>query len=133
MMVRFTETFDNSQLSLLWWGDRSRQARLKWLGKLRISDEDHPSFAPPHTKPAPTHRYNSLSKSPCNVSKIMKSKLDPQLIDFLQQELSVSPEAIALVLRQKPASAQLPIMLWQYGLITLQQLDKIFDWREQVY
>jgi Protein of unknown function (DUF2949) len=62
----------------------------------------------------------------------MNAKHDPKLIEFLQQELSISPEAIALVLRQKPASAQLPIMLWQYGLITLQQLDKIFDWREQV-
>ncbi|MBW4554200.1 MAG: DUF2949 domain-containing protein [Aphanocapsa sp. GSE-SYN-MK-11-07L] len=61
----------------------------------------------------------------------MNAKHDPKLIDFLQQELSIAPEAIALR-RHQPASAQLPIMLWQYGLITLQQLDKIFDWREQV-
>ncbi|MBW4553462.1 MAG: DUF2949 domain-containing protein [Aphanocapsa sp. GSE-SYN-MK-11-07L] len=62
----------------------------------------------------------------------MKPKLDPQLIDFLQRELSISPEEIALVMRRhQPASAQLPIVLWQYGLITIQQLDTIFDWREQ--
>jgi Protein of unknown function (DUF2949) len=63
----------------------------------------------------------------------MKPNLDPQLIDFLQQELSIAPEAIALVVRRhQPTISQLPIMLWQYGLITIQQLDKIFDWREQV-
>ncbi len=63
----------------------------------------------------------------------MKPTLDPQLIDFLQQELAISPEAIALVIRRhQPTISQLPIMLWQYGLITIQQLDKIFDWREQV-
>jgi hypothetical protein len=27
--------------------------------------------------------------------------------------------------------AQLPILLWQYGLITIHQLEKIFDWQEQ--
>lgn len=63
----------------------------------------------------------------------MNSKLNPQLIEFLEQELAVAPEAIALVLRRhQPLTSQLPIMLWQYGLITLQQLDKIFDWRERV-
>lgn len=24
----------------------------------------------------------------------------------------------------------LPIVLWQYGLVTLEQLDQIFDWLE---
>jgi hypothetical protein len=24
----------------------------------------------------------------------------------------------------------LPMILWQYGLVTLEQLDKIFDWLE---
>ena len=63
----------------------------------------------------------------------MHSTPESQLIEFLQQELSVSANEIDLVLRrQEPLRTQLPIMLWQYGLITLQQLDKIFDWQEQV-
>jgi Protein of unknown function (DUF2949) len=65
------------------------------------------------------------------LARFMKSPVDREFIAFLERDLSIAPEAIALVLRQKPASAQLPIMLWQYGLISLQQLDKIFDWREQ--
>jgi Protein of unknown function (DUF2949) len=64
----------------------------------------------------------------------MKSSLKPQLIEFLQQELSVSAEEIGLVLRRQEAPmTQLPILLWQDGLITLQQLDRIFDWQEQAY
>lgn len=64
----------------------------------------------------------------------MESSIKPQLIKFLQQELSVSAEEIGLVLRRQEAPmTQLPILLWQYGLITIQQLDKIFDWQEQDY
>jgi Protein of unknown function (DUF2949) len=63
----------------------------------------------------------------------MKPKLEYQLIDFLQQELSISAQEISLVMRrQETPLSQLPIMLWQYGLITLQQLEKIFDWQDQV-
>jgi hypothetical protein len=65
--------------------------------------------------------------------KIMKTKLESQLIEFLQQELSISAEEIGLVTRrQETPMPQLPIMLWQYGLITLQQLEKIFDWQDQL-
>ena len=63
----------------------------------------------------------------------MHSMPESQLIEFLQQELSISAKEIDLVLRrQEPPMTQLPIMLWQYGLIALQQLEKIFDWQEQV-
>ncbi|MGA7935083.1 MAG: DUF2949 domain-containing protein [Kovacikia sp.] len=63
----------------------------------------------------------------------MKSSLDPQLIEFLQQELSISAEEIGVVMRrQESPIPQMPILLWQYGLITIQQLEKIFDWQEQV-
>jgi hypothetical protein len=27
----------------------------------------------------------------------------------------------------------LPMVLWQYGLVTLDQLDKIFDWLSEAY
>lgn len=53
------------------------------------------------------------------------------LIEFLKQELSVPAEAIALGLRQSASTPNLlPIVLWQYGLVTTYQLNEIFDWSE---
>jgi hypothetical protein len=53
------------------------------------------------------------------------------LIDFLQQELAIPTEQIGLALRQiQHAPNQLPMLLWQYGLINLVQLERIFDWLE---
>jgi Protein of unknown function (DUF2949) len=62
----------------------------------------------------------------------MASETLPQarLIQFLRDELSVPTTAIALALRQPEQSSNLPMVLWQYGLITTQQLDQIFDWME---
>jgi len=61
-----------------------------------------------------------------------------RLISFLQEDLAISPASIAVAERaggnqrrnreQDPNS--LPMILWQYGLVTLEQLDKIFDWLE---
>ncbi|MCL2929329.1 MAG: DUF2949 domain-containing protein [Trichodesmium sp. St16_bin4-tuft] len=57
------------------------------------------------------------------------SKKQAQLINFLKWELSISESAIATALRhQKEDCNQLPMILWQYGLVTLKQLDQIFDW-----
>jgi hypothetical protein len=54
-----------------------------------------------------------------------------QLIEFLSQELAVPAEAIAMGLRRSAASPNLlPIVLWQYGIVSIQQLDEIFDWLE---
>ena len=52
-----------------------------------------------------------------------------ELIKFLEQELGIPTNSIKLALRHKEQDfSQLPLILWQYGLITLHQLDKIFDW-----
>jgi len=52
-----------------------------------------------------------------------------KLIQFLQQDLAVSIEQIDLALRNiQETPNQLPMILWQYGLINLEQLEKIFDW-----
>lgn len=52
-----------------------------------------------------------------------------QLIKFLKWELSISDSAIAIALRHDEEDHnQLPMILWQYGLVTLKQLDQIFDW-----
>ncbi len=54
-----------------------------------------------------------------------------QLIDYLQGEMAISNSAIAVALRQGEQDAsQLPMVLWQYGLVTLEQLNLIFDWLE---
>ncbi len=54
-----------------------------------------------------------------------------KLIDFLEEDLSISSKSIVLALRYKSESlTSLPMVLWQYGLITLKELDLIFDWME---
>jgi hypothetical protein len=53
------------------------------------------------------------------------------LIQFLQDELALPKAAIALALKHCEQKINLlPIVLWQYGLVTLKQLDQIFDWLE---
>jgi hypothetical protein len=52
-----------------------------------------------------------------------------RLIDFLQTELAVPDAAIAFAKRQSEQDPSLlPLTLWQYGLVTLEQLNQIFDW-----
>jgi hypothetical protein len=63
----------------------------------------------------------------------MVSLRQKKLINFLQTELAVSSDAIALGLRRAGQSTNLlPMVLWQYGLVTTQQLNQIFDWLEDV-
>lgn len=54
-----------------------------------------------------------------------------RLVRFLEEELAVSTSSIAIALRHwEHNPGPLPIILWQYGLITLEQLDQIYDWLE---
>ncbi len=58
------------------------------------------------------------------------STSDGKLINFLQEQLALSPLAIAMAVRlgeQNPGP--LPMILWQYGLISIEQLEQIFDWQ----
>lgn len=58
--------------------------------------------------------------------------LQSKLVRFLQADLDLSDAAIATALRQLNGQLPhlLPMVLWQYGLVTLEQLDSIFDWLE---
>lgn len=57
--------------------------------------------------------------------------LEAQLVNYLRRELAISNSAIAVALRHAEQDiTQLPVVLWQYGLVTLEQLDLIFDWLE---
>ena len=52
-----------------------------------------------------------------------------KLLDYLRGELAISNSAIAVALRHSEQDAsQLPMVLWQYGLVTLEELNLIFDW-----
>lgn len=54
-----------------------------------------------------------------------------KLIRFLQEELSVPPNAIKRALQQcKQDIGPLPMVLWQEGVVSLKQLERIFDWME---
>lgn len=53
-----------------------------------------------------------------------------QLLQFLRDELAISEAAIKIALKccQREVGP-LPMILWQYGLISLDQLRQIIDWR----
>ena len=60
-----------------------------------------------------------------------KPKDSSQLIEFLQFELGIPAKYVATALRHpEPHPSLLPMILWQYGLITLSQLGQTFDWME---
>jgi len=54
-----------------------------------------------------------------------------KLITFLEQEMSISSESIGLAMRHSSENlTDYPIIMWQYGLITKEELNRIFDWIE---
>lgn len=56
----------------------------------------------------------------------------PLLLNYLKHDLALSQESIDLAMRQwQQSRGPLPIILWQYGLITLAQLDQLYDWLDQ--
>ena len=64
------------------------------------------------------------------VQQIM-TRRDKGLIQFLQDELAISPDSIKVAQRHcEQDPGPLPMVLWQYGLITLEQLERIYDWME---
>lgn len=78
--------------------------------------------------PRNTKIFNKILYKPL---KKMDSAKRTGLIKFLKEELAIPAGSIALALRQdEPAPNLLPMILWQYGLITIEQLDKVFDWLE---
>lgn len=52
-----------------------------------------------------------------------------EFLDFLRTDIAISDTDLQLALRHPEQSPNvLPMILWQYGLITLSQLDQIFEW-----
>ena len=54
-----------------------------------------------------------------------------RMIRFLQEDLAISTASLAVALRHlEQDPGPLPMILWQYGLVTLEQLEQIYDWLE---
>ena len=57
-----------------------------------------------------------------------------ELGQFLQEELTVSSAEVALVMqKQEESNAPIPMLLWQYGLVSRFGLERVFDWLEEGY
>lgn len=69
----------------------------------------------------------------------MELTLLVKLFHFLQEdigipaaEISTAQKLLGRLSRQQPEQSLnlLPIVLWQYGLVTLDQLNRVLDWLE---
>ena len=61
----------------------------------------------------------------------MQTAKHRELLKFLHNDLEVSTDSLDVALKQwKQDPGPLPIVLWQYGLVTLDQLDQIYDWMD---
>jgi hypothetical protein len=51
------------------------------------------------------------------------------LLQFLQAELGIPEAALTFALKRHACEqGPLPMILWHYGLISLAQLEQIFEW-----
>ena len=54
-----------------------------------------------------------------------------KFINYLQEDLSIPRDSISVIDRhwkKHSVLSPLPMVLWQYGLVNLEQLDRIYDW-----
>ena len=59
----------------------------------------------------------------------MKPAIYAKFIKFLVEELALPSDSIEIVRRSvEDRPAPIPMVLWQYGLVTLEELDRIYDW-----
>lgn len=65
--------------------------------------------------------------------KAMPSANYSRFIRFLKEELLLSSDSIAIAERCGEASdGHLHMVLWQYGLVTIEELERIYDWLETI-
>jgi Protein of unknown function (DUF2949) len=54
------------------------------------------------------------------------------LLEFLRRDIGLSDDALNLGLRQAvQEQAPLPVTLWRFGLISLGQLDRVYEWQDR--
>jgi hypothetical protein len=57
----------------------------------------------------------------------------PALLRYLRAELGLSDNALQLGLKQSDLEqAPLPVVLWRFGLISLEQLDHVLSWQSNL-
>lgn len=57
-----------------------------------------------------------------------------ELINFLRGDLGLPHASLDIALKQwERDPGPLPIVLWQHGFVTLEQLEKIYDWLAESY
>lgn len=60
------------------------------------------------------------------------NQMTTRFLDFLQDDLAIPAESIALAVRDVYAMPHhFPMILWQYGLVNKEQLEDVFDWLEE--
>lgn len=53
------------------------------------------------------------------------------LVRYLRQDLGLGENALNLGLKQaQREQAPLPVVLWRFGLISLEQLDQVLAWQD---
>ena len=58
-------------------------------------------------------------------------KASIELVNYLQNTIGLNPKALELGLRQADLEqAPLPIVLWSFGLLSLNQYMKVIDWQK---
>ena len=64
---------------------------------------------------------------------MLKNSIYNNFIQFLQDDLAMSKDALAIVKKTVEKNIEpVPMVLWKYGLVTLEELDRIYDWLETV-
>jgi hypothetical protein len=59
------------------------------------------------------------------------SQPSTELVSFLRDDLALPADSIELAVRHSQQDlGPLPMVLWRYGLVTLDQLEKLYDWLE---
>ncbi|MCY7338289.1 MAG: DUF2949 domain-containing protein [Chamaesiphon sp.] len=59
----------------------------------------------------------------------MKITIARDFLNFLQTDIAIPATDLQLAIQDSERTPNvLPMILWQYGLITLSQLDQIFEW-----
>ena len=64
---------------------------------------------------------------------MLKKSIYTSFTQFLKEELAMPADSLAIA--QKAIEQNLgpiPMILWQYGLVNLDELDRIYDWLETV-
>jgi len=62
---------------------------------------------------------------------ILTPHIDTKFINFLKKELLLTSCDISVAVRKSRINkGPLPMLLWQYGLVNIEQLERIFDWLE---